>query len=186
MVRKFTLLLAAVAVLAFAAPALANASSITSSAGKLTPVGTAITATGSDFTQTSNLLGSITCEKLNVKFTLTKNSGSAFEGSGTSEKPAQSGCRNGEKTLIYTSFDITNIASTTSGSGTLSFTAVEDIGTITCTVTGTAIPFTYTPGTSAIKFASAGPVTSKPAACGTEKIDASFALEIGSTPVILD
>jgi hypothetical protein len=186
MFKKLTLLLAAVAVVAFAVPSLASASSITSSAGKLTPVGTKITATGTNITQTTSTLGAITCKKLTFNFTVVKNASSTFEGEGTNSNPATESCMNGMRTLVFTSFDVSKLLSTTSGSGTVNIKAIEDLAGITCTLIGTSVPFTYTPGSNTIVFSSATGITSSPAACGTEKLDGSFALEIGGTPVILD
>lgn len=188
MIKKFTLLPAAVAVLAFAVPSLASASKVTLPAGTLAPVGTAIKTTGSDIIQKSNTLGALTCSLLNLNGQITKNDGSTVEAAGTTTTPEQSGCVNGTKSIIFTSIEITKLISTVSGSGTMSYVAKEDIGTLACTFTGTSVPFTYTVGGSAIKFTEATGITSSPAACGTIKLTGEFKLEKTgtSTAMILD
>jgi hypothetical protein len=188
MFKKLTLLLAAVAVVAFAVPSLASASKATIPAGTLAPVGTAITTTGSDIVQKSSTLGALTCATLTLNGKITKNDGTTLEASGSNSNPAQSGCVNGTKSIIFTTFEITKLVSTTSGSGTMSYTAKEDIGTVECTFIGTSVPFTYTVGGSAIVFSEAGGITSSPAACGTMKLSGQFKLEKTgtSTALILD
>jgi hypothetical protein len=188
MVKRITLLLAVVAALACAVPALASASSVTSSAGSLAPVGTQLTAKASGFTLKSSLFGPLTCSTLNLNVALTKNDGSSFEASGANKPPVQSGCGFGSNPVTITSFNVTNLSSTTSGSGTASFSIVEDIASLTCTFSGTAVPFTYTAGGSSISFSEGGPLTSSPGSCGTEKISGTFALERSATgtAVILD
>jgi hypothetical protein len=186
MVKKFSLLLATAAALCLAMSAAASASKVTSSAGVLTPVGTVITATGSDITFTSTTLGATTCKTLTVKFTLTKNNGTTAEGAGESEAPAQEFCVNGTKPVIVTTFTVANVTMTTTGTGTMSFIATEDIGELHCTFTGTKVPFTYVAGSDTITFTNAGGITSVPVICGTAKLDGSFTLEIKTAPVILD
>jgi hypothetical protein len=188
MFKKLTLLLAAVAVLAFAVPSLASASKATLPAGTLAPVGTQFTTTGSDIIFTSSLLGNITCSTLNLNGSLTKNNGTTVEASGTTSAPTQSGCKNGEKTVTITSVEVTNLTTTTSGSGTWSYKMAVDIGSLSCTYTGTKVPFTFTSGTNVMNFSSASGITGSPAGCGTTKLTGAFALEKAgtSTSLILD
>jgi hypothetical protein len=186
MMKKLSLLLAVVAALSLAAAATASASKLTSAAGVLAPVGSTITATGADVTFTSSTLGATTCQKLTLQLTLTKNDGTTFEASGNNTSPAQEGCVNGSKSVVTTSFNITNLKSSTSGSGTMSFVTTEDIGTLECTFTGTNVPFTYAVGGDVIKFVNAAGIVGTPAACGTAKLDAEFTLEIKGVAVILD
>ena len=184
--RKFPIALTAIAVLACIVSSAASASSATSSPGVLTPVGTQFTTTGTDLVMKSNLLGTITCAALNLRGEVTKNSGGVVEGSGNNVAPAQSGCVNGSKAVNITSFQITNLLTSTSGSGSWTFKMVTDIGTsLTCTYTGTSVPFTYTSGTSTMKFAEASGTAGSPAACGTTKLSGSFALEQSSTGTAL-
>jgi hypothetical protein len=186
MVKKLGLLLVVAAALSLAVSATASASKVTQPAGVLVPVGTIITATGNDVTFTSSTLGATTCKKLTLKLTLTKNDGTTVEGSGNNANPAQEGCVNGTKSVITTSFNVSNLTSTSPGSGTMSFVVTEDIGTLECTYTGTKVPFTYVVGSDVITFNNAAGIVGTPAACGTAKLDATFTLEIGAAPVILD
>jgi hypothetical protein len=193
MTKKFSLLLAAIAVLAFAVPGMASAHAVTSKANVLAPVGTEITGTGSDVTLTSNLLGAITCEKLTLKGKITKNDGSTVEGSGGAEKPPTVGCKNGTNPVTVTSVTVTKLFAGTVGGVSktyATFDATVDIEkpgeTLECTFTGTEVPFTYTSGGNSIVFTEAAGIKGAPAACGTAKLDGTFLIEIGSTAVILD
>lgn len=72
------------------------------------------------------------------------------------------------------------------GTGTASFTLKEDIASLTCTYTGTAVPFTYAVGGSSITI-SEGSLVASPPACGGEKISGTFALaKSGGGAVALD
>lgn len=185
MAKKFSLMLAAIAVIAFAIPAFASASEATLPEGTRAPVGTAITGTGNDIILQSNLLGTITCEKLNLNGKITKNDGTTIEGSGENSSPTQAGCKNGTKEVKVTSVNLESLKSSVSGSGTVSFSSVVDVGTLTCTFTGTNVAGSYTPGTDTLSFSSATGVVGSPAACGTAKLSGSFTLESGTTPLIL-
>ena len=187
MAKKFNLLMAAVAVLAFAVPAMASAApSVTSKAGTLAPVGTIITGTSTN-TELSTNLGTLKCEKLIVKGKITENSGSSVkvtkEGEGTT-----SGCKVGTEALTWTDLTLLNITSTVDKSGTVGLHFVMDLpGDVTCTYEGAAVPFTYTSGSDTITIS--GNLKPTPAACGAEaktKFTGSYTLTIGSTPVILD
>jgi hypothetical protein len=197
MFKRFSVLLAATAVLAAAVPAMASASSLTAPAGSLVGVPNTITATGSDVIITSNLLGAITCEVLNVKASLSKNNGSTWIAAGVSELPGQNNCKNGANPdkVEITAMQVTELTSTTAGTGTMSFTTSLDIdkpsGSISCTYTGTKVPFTYTSGEmgankGVITFTNAAGITGAPTSCGTAKLDGKFTLEVGATVLILD
>src|ERR1700743_2769547 len=93
MIRKLGLLLTAVAVIAFAAPAVAGAHAVTSPKGVLAPVGTVMNATGNDITITSATLGAITCLTLDTEVTLNKNNGVFWEAAGPAGVPVQAGCK---------------------------------------------------------------------------------------------
>lgn len=185
MAKKLSLVLAAVAVLAFAIPAVASASKATLN-GALAPVGTQITGTGSDVTLNSELLGAITCETLNLNGEITKNDGTNVEGSGTNVSPTQAGCKNGKKAVTVTKVVVTKLASSVSGHGVLSFTSKVDVGTLECEFSATEIEGTYVSGTNVLKAEGAGPVIATPSSCGNATLTGSFALESESTPLILD
>jgi hypothetical protein len=190
MVKKLSLLLAAVAVLAFAVPAMASAHAVTSKAGTLAPKGTIITGTGSDVTLTSSVLGTITCTSLTLTGEITENNGTNVTGKGTSNNPPATGCTNNGNPVTVTSVAISRLAA--EGTETnASFVATIDIKkpseTLECTFTGTKVPFTYTVGGNSLVFKNAeggGILGTK--GCGSATLTASFAIEIGSTAVILD
>jgi hypothetical protein len=177
MAKKFSLMLAAVAVLAFAIPSIASATEATLPAGTRAPLGTQIVETGNDVILQSTLLGKITCSTLNLNGEITKNDGTTVEGSGENFAPTQSGCVFGEKAVIITHIS-TKLFSNEKGKGIFSFTTLVNIGSeIKCTFTGTNVPFTFTSGTDTISFSSAGGISGIPPACGTLKLTASFTLE---------
>jgi hypothetical protein len=187
MAKKFSLLLAAVAVLAFAIPSMASATVATLPAGTVAPVGTQITGTGSDIILHSSLLGTITCKTLNLNGEITKNKENIVEGKGENVSPTQSGCVNGAKEVKVTKVELTNLFSETTGTGTVSFKATVDIGSeLVCTFTGTKVPGTYAlPSSSVLKFSEAGNIVSSPAACGTTKLTGEFTLEKTGTSTAL-
>jgi hypothetical protein len=198
MAKKLSLLLAAVAVLAFAIPSMASAAGVTSKAGTFAPVGTEITGTGTEINLKSSTLGNIICGKLTLHGKLTLNNGTNFAGEGVAETPKTENCKNGTKTVVVTSVSLTNLHNTAVteaevkegvGTGVASFTATVDVGTeLECTFTGKEIKGKYKVGGSALEFTEAlsTGITSSPAACGTAKLIGNFPLEIGSTAVILD
>jgi hypothetical protein len=66
MIKKLSLLLAAVAVVASAIPAMASAHAVTDSANHLAPKGSIVTAIVSDLSVTPSLLGPLTCKSLTL------------------------------------------------------------------------------------------------------------------------
>lgn len=189
MAKKLSLLLAAVAVLAFAIPSMASAAGLTSKAGTLAPVGTEITGTGTSINLKSSTLGNIICKSIILKGKITENNGTSFAGSGVAETPKTEECLNGAKVVNVTSVSLTNLHSTTAAHGVVSFTATVDVGAeLECTFTGKEIKGKYTVGGSALEFTEAEStgITSSPPACGTAKLIGNFPLEIGATAVILD
>jgi hypothetical protein len=193
MAKKLSLLLAAVAVLAFAIPSMASAAEATLPAGTLAPVGTEITATGKNVTLNLSTLGNITCATLNLNGKITKNDGTTVEGSGETSAPTQSGCNNGaERPITVTRTVITRLRASGTGSGTKSavvaFSTVWDFPAgVVCNFTGTNVAGTYVSGTNVLKFANATGISST-GGCGTAKLTGEFALEKAgtSTPLILD
>ena len=74
MAKKFSLLLAAIAVIAFAVPTFANAASVTQPGGEETSTGTVLTGVSHN-TVTETALGELSCEVVSIKALLTHNSG---------------------------------------------------------------------------------------------------------------
>jgi hypothetical protein len=187
MLKKFSLLLAAVAVLAFAVPAMASASAVTTQAGALIGTPTTVEGTGTNVILTSSTLGSISCGTLNLVGTLTKNDGSTVEGSASEQEPVTSDCTNTHGTVTVTKLTLTKLFAGTVGGVQkqfVNFTSKVDIGALTCNITGTEVPFTYTAGDDKIVFTEATGATA--AGCGTLKLDGSFTIEVGGAGVKLD
>jgi hypothetical protein len=193
MTRKLSLLLAVVAVLAFAVPSMAGAAKATVEGG-LAPVTTKITGTGTDIILRSNLLGFITCATLNLNGEITKNDGTTVEGSGKNVNPTQTGCVNGKKEVKVTEVVVTNIKATEAkaagetAKGTVSFTSKVDVGELLCEFTGTNVGFTYVSGTQVIDANESAGVVGAPTQCGTAKLTGEFSLErtTDSKALILD
>jgi hypothetical protein len=187
MIKKLGLLIAAVAVLAFAVPAAASAApSITSVAGTKAPVNTKITGTASDVSFTSSTLGTITCDEVTIYGKLSENTGTSVkmgtEGEGTTEN-----CEDNGDEISFSDITVTNLAMTVVNKGTLSFDATAHLpGALECVFTGTNVPFTYVSTTPNITFNKSGGIKAVPAGCGNITFDATFKLEIGGTAVILD
>jgi hypothetical protein len=190
MAKKLSLLIAAIAVLAFAVPSLASAAEATIPAGTRAPVGTEITGTGTSVTLNSATLGNITCATLTLNGKITKNDGTTVEGSGETSSPTQTGCNNGaERPVTVTKVVLTKLAASGTGTGTkaatVSFTATVDLPAgVVCNFTGTNVAGSYTSGTNVLKFASATGITST-GGCSTAKLSAEFALEKTGTTTAL-
>ena len=188
MAKKFSLFMTTVAVLAFAIPAMASAApSVTSKAGVLAPKGMKITGTNVGHVLTTGTpFGTLTCAKVTLSGELTENTGTKVTGKAGTGTVSE--CNVNGSPLTTTNITVTHLESTVAGSGKASFTYVSDTaGGITCDYIGTNVPFTYVPGSSHITFKEATGING-PGFCAAPNIrfDATFALEIGSTAVILD
>jgi hypothetical protein len=125
MMRKLSLLLAAMAVLAFAIPGMASAHKVTSKAGTLAAIGSTITLKGGGTLQ-SSILRAITCTSLALTGTLTTNDGTNVTGSGTSTNPPSEDCTNNGHPVLVTRVEIKSLKA--EGSETnVSFRITEDI-----------------------------------------------------------
>lgn len=177
MSRRSSLLTGLVVILALAIPSLANASELTNSGGGATAVGTRLSLNSSSgsVTLTTAAVGATGCTSLDLNLRLTANSGGTVEGEGSGEGTT-SGCSStGGKTLVFSDITLTKLKSTTSGSGTINFTAKALVGgSVSCTYTGTSVPFTYTTKTNILKFVKAGGITG--GNCGSTTLDAEFTL----------
>jgi hypothetical protein len=188
MVKKLTLLAAAIAVVAFAIPAAASAApSVTSSAGVLAPVGTVITGTSSN-TKTQTELGLLTCTNVTVTGKITKNSGTSVEAVSNGKEGTTKGCEVEGSALTITDPTLINLTSTVDTKGSVTLTFIADLLGISCHFSGT-VPFTYKDPTDTINVASTSSpaLTGSPAICGNaSSFKGDFTLTIGTTPVILD
>jgi hypothetical protein len=194
MIKKLGLMLAAVAVVAFAAPSMAGAHAVTKAKNELAPVNAKMAVFGDDVTLTSSLLGTITCEELDTRVALTKNNGVEWEASGALEAPPeQAGCANFAKPVKVTSLEVSKIRAGGAETWmnfkvTLDITAGEHV--LECTYTGTKVPFTYVAGEEEAKkgiatFTKAAGVAGTNG-CGTATLDGTFTFLIGGAIVILD
>ena len=188
MAKKFSLFMAAMAVLAFAIPAMASAApEVTSKAGTRAAVPQNITGTNVGHVLTTGTpFGTLTCNKVTLNGVLTVNSGTKVTGNAGTGTTSE--CNVNNNPLTITNITVTHLESTVVGSGVASFTFVADLpGGITCDYTGTNVPFTYVTGTSHITFKEAAGING-PGFCAAPaiKFDGTFSIEIGSTPVILD
>jgi hypothetical protein len=189
MAKKLSLLMAAVAVLAFAIPAFANAAPAVTLGGgekELAPAGpgeTGSTLVGtSTNVVTSSSLGLLKCEHVEVTAWLTKNSGTEVEAShDPGETNKATNCFAGKIPVSITDPTLTTlIATATTKTVSLDFTLPE----LGCTFSGT-VPFTYTPGGNSIHIQ--GSLTPSVKACGeSAEINGDFTVAIGGTDVILD
>jgi hypothetical protein len=187
MARKLTLLLSAVALLAFAIPPFARADSITSKAGVLAPINSAVTATSTNLTITNTPFGTIACTKVTLDLDLSKNNGSEVGAVGTAGSADH--CAATDKLVAIDSPSLTTLtAGAASGTTfvTIDFTAT--IGPAKCayqTDSPTSVPFTYAKGSDTISIAGTLEDPAR-AACLTPTIEGDFTLTLGGTPVILD
>ncbi len=188
MAKKFSLLMAAVAVLALVIPALAKAApSITSSKGALAKASTetknasTLTLTSTNVTWTSSL-GVWRCERFQMSAWLTKNTGTEVDAThDEGETNKANNCTAGGTPIAVTDPTITTLQANILGSGTKTVSIDFTWPEVGCTFTGT-LPFTYTAGGSSIHVA--GSVTSNP--CGKMTMEGDFTVEIATTAVILD
>jgi hypothetical protein len=189
MVKKLTLLAAAVAVLALAVPAFASATVLTMPSETKVPTGTLIKGVSTD-TVTTTPLGELTCESVEVQGTVTVNNGTTVEGTGNgTSKTANCFVEPEHEPLTVEKISLTNLKSSVTGQGTASFSFVAQLpGELECKFSGT-VPGTFVEGTGTLNLTGHGLVGS-PTICGTEKevtFKGDFPLTTGDgTGVILD
>lgn len=184
MAKKFSLLLAAVAVVALAVPAFASAAAITDGSGNLLANGTLITGTSTNATTVTSL-GTLTCETVNVKGEITTNNGSTVEGNSSGESET-SNCKLGKKTIAITDITLTRLhAEGSSKTGLISVTFVADLPELTCHFAATNLPFTYNSTTVTITN---GDLEGTPEACEPGTLNGSFVITqtVGGGAVVLD
>lgn len=193
MAKKFSVLLAAVAVLAFAVPAFASASTgLTMPEGTFIPTGTVITGTNiGTVTTTSEKLGSITCENVMVAAELTVNSAAEVKAgeASPSEQTATTCFRAGAEVKVF-GIQLKELQTNGGGTGKASAAFKVELtpGGTVCTFEGTNDVGTYVPGTDKIKIEK-GALTVSPLACGkSASLDGEFTMTTKGTnePVFLD
>jgi hypothetical protein len=187
MAKKLSLLIAAMAVLAFAVPAMASATApLTESNGTVVvPVGSGITGTSTN-AKTKTSLGTLSCKKVELMGKVTVNEestkGPKAEGGAGEEEFTGSECEVEGVSVPVKKIKLTNLKTgsglgLTTGTGTATFSFTALIGSFDCVFTGTNVPFTYstTTMTNSIKFTNAS-LTGSPAACGTGTFSGDFEL----------
>ncbi len=188
MAKKLSLLMAAAAVLAFTVPAMASAAPEVTfaggeKAGQTVPVNTTITLTGTDVILTDSTVGNTTCGTLNLTGNVAVNNPTNGWTITSINQFTSANCINPNGTVVITSFELTDLKATVSGTVTASFRTFIDLGTkFKCTFTGTNVTGAYTPGTDTLTFTDAAGISG--VGCGTAKLDGSFTMEVGSSPVI--
>jgi hypothetical protein len=192
MAKKSSLLVAAMAVLAFAVPAMASAAAPLSETGGtvVVPVGSGITLTSTNM-RTKTSLGTFGCKKVELMGKVTLNEESAkgpkAEGS-SSEEFTGSECELEGVSVPVKNIKLTNLKTgsglgLTTGTGTASFSYTALFPpSVDCVYTATNQPFTYstTAMTNSIKFTNVSLIGS-PAACGNATFSADFALTTTGT-----
>jgi hypothetical protein len=139
--------------MAFAAlPAMASAAPTIKSGGSTLKVGTAIKATSSN-SETVTVAGTLKCTSVSLEGKITENPGAKI-GSGSG---STSGCTAGGSPITVSPVTVTSITFNTGGTGTAAFSFGYNIG-VSCTLSATAAPFTYSGGT--VQFSSAALVGS--------------------------
>jgi hypothetical protein len=174
MIRRATLITAALAVFAFAAPPAASAAAqLTNGSGSVLPVGTKITGRSTNtFVFTS--IGTLECEEMVVPWEVTHNSGGTVEGVGTGAGETFNCFSEGEAIQItdLTLFSLRMIGPSSGSKGVTFEAHLPVIGT--CHYFALAIPMTYTHGGSVLHFQ--GPLLTIPSACGTAEIEGDTTL----------
>jgi hypothetical protein len=182
MMKKLSLLLAAIAALAFAAPTLASASTGLTENGGLVAVGSRVTGTNiGAVTITSAIFGNITCGEMMLEGEVKKNGAAVGVEVGAAGANSMGNCAAAGMAVEATSVTFTNLTSTAAeaGTGKASLSWKIDLPAVTCKFTAEAAPFTYVANGDVIKFAKAPLAVAPAAACGVATLDAEFTL---STP----
>ena len=180
MAKKLSLLMASLAVVAFAVPAFANAAAgVTEPAGILIAKGKLIEATNVGAVTIQTILVPITCSTVTITGEITVNSTTTVEGIGKGEGIATT-CTAGGKATTVTDMTVTKLHSAGGGTGTIAVTFVADIAGVTCDFSSPNIPFTYTVGGSVIKITN-GVLKGEPTVCDPGKLNGEFTLETDNT-----
>jgi hypothetical protein len=178
MTKKLSLLLAAVAVLAFAVPAFASASTGLTENGKLIATGQLITGTSiGQVTTTSEKLGDITCQEVMVEAELVTNTTSEVKATKGGTQSATTCFRNGAEVKVF-GIELNELKTTGGGTGTASaaFKVELTTGGTVCEFKGSSDVGTYTPGSDVITISSQ-PLSVTPLACGkSASLDGSFTM----------
>jgi hypothetical protein len=183
MAKKLSLLLAAFAVVAFAAPAFASAAPEVTINGLRAPVGTAITGTSTNFVIGTSI-GNVRCAIVEFSAETTINNGSTVGVVGTSPFSTTKCSFKGGTPITIDDATLLSLHSSEAGKGTLGPTAEATLPELTCHYSGSAVPFTYTSGGNTLSIT--GSLKASPAACGAAVASGAFTITSPGGPVVLD
>lgn len=188
MAKKLSLLIASIAVVAFAVPASASAApALTDPPGTLLKVGTLFQGTTSNFLIETSL-GKITCANAFFTGELTHNAGTTFRGVGKGQQFGTMCVLNGTTPVQVTDITVKELHSATVGSGTINWTITAHLPSgVTCHFESLSMPYTYASGSDSIRFTK-GDFKSLPLACEPGLFTADFTIETDGegSPIILD
>jgi hypothetical protein len=180
MAKKFSLLMAAIAIVAFAVPTFASANAkVTDPANVLLAPGKLIEATNVGNVTTQTSLGVLTCPTVTVTGELTANTGTTYKGIGIGQGTS-SACTVGGKPLTITDITLIELHSGTTLAGTINVKFVGDLpGGVVCTFSSPNMPYAVT-GTDTIKITN-GDLAASPPACEPGLLTGTFTLETDNT-----
>jgi hypothetical protein len=191
MAKKLSLLLAAAAVLAFAAPAMASAATGLTEKGVLIPIRSKVRATNiGSAVFTSTKTGNISCSIFRFTTEVTSNTTSTVAEIGVSGSSTASGCSvPSGATITFKNITVSQVDTTGGGTGSITFSFEAVIGSLTCKYSTASGSFTYNPAETAeggdvLTFSSV-PLSVTPAACGTTtQFDGKFTMETDTEAVV--
>jgi hypothetical protein len=194
MKKRLSLLLAVVAVLAFAVPAFASAATGLTEGGKRIEVGKIITGTNiGEVTTTSEKLGNIVCKNVMVETKVGTNSTSkvVLETGGTQSASA---CFRETAEVKVFDIELSKLETTGGGNGSVSAAFKVELapGGPTCSFVGTNDTFAYPENGDKVKIENAA-LSVTPLACGkSAELDGEFTITTPTNekketlPVFLD
>jgi hypothetical protein len=186
-------LIAAVAMLAFAAPSMASGATGLTENGKLVAVGTTLRGVNLGlFTVTTPKLGNVQCNSVTITVQLVANTSSTVSAVGAGTSSATGCVVAGTDSVTVTNIKVTELHTFGGGTGTKSFSFDLDIGSLLCKYSANKITLSYNPtetseGSDVLTFNEV-PLSVTPAACGSSKLDGKLTMETdvaGTVPVYI-
>lgn len=188
MAGKASMLLALLAVVAFAVPASAGAApAITEPAGVLVKTG-ALLEVSSTNAVVETSLGKLSCAKVTGTGQITANTGSTIGAVGVGEGTSTTCFLGGSKPITKTDFTLKKLHSETSGIGTASASFTADLPAgLVCHFETPTTPISFTSGGDVVKLVKAD-LIGTPAACEPALLSGEFTVQTdgGGAPVIID
>ena len=188
MAKKLSLLMAAVALVAFAIPTFASADvGLTEPKGTLIAVNSLVEGTSTNaVTKTS--LGNLTCKLVTVTGKITTVTKTTLDVSDAGTASTSECFIGGTKPISITNITITTLHAAVTNKGTIDAHFEADLpNNVKCAFTATGMPFTWTSETDVINIKE-GDLVGTPAACEPGTFNAEFTVETDgtNTPVLLD